>query len=224
MLERIEKLMNRMGIDVFGVSDCRSAVPTRLAHVPFAITLGIRLSDAVIEGISGGPTKMYFHHYRSVNAMLDACALRCVIELQRHGHSALAIPASQTTGTAGISGDFQHKTAANFAGLGFMGKSGLFIHKSFGPRVRYATVMTDMPLEGDGPMPSQCGDCSACVSACPCGAIVGSEWSPGAKRDDIVDAALCSRNMKDKYQMIGRGSVCGICIAVCPRAKMRKTE
>ena len=77
-------------------------------------------------------------------------------------------------------------------------------------------VITNCPLPQPQMKPPECGSCRACVDACPCGAIVGKPWSMGSRRDDIVDAALCSRYMKDKYGMIGRGSVCGICAAVCP--------
>jgi epoxyqueuosine reductase len=216
MVDKLEELMRGEGIDVFGTSDVSAAAPDKFKATPYAITLGLRLSDAVMDAVKQGPTKNYFHHYRTVNAFLDMCALKCVIFLQRSGYNAAAIPASQTTNEAGIAGDFQHKTAANLAGLGFMGKSGLFITDEYGPRVRFATVLTDMKLEGPGAQRQKCGNCSACVSACPCGAITGTAWSPGMLRDEIVDAALCSRHMKEKYGMIGRGAVCGICVAVCP--------
>jgi len=223
MLEVIEKQMQALGIDVFGTSDCSEVVPARLEKTPFAITLGVRLADAVIDEVAQGPTKLYFHHYRTANAFLDHAAMRCAIALQRGGYQALSIPASQTSNSAGIAGDFAHKTAANLAGLGFMGKSALFITKDFGPRVRFATVLCDMPLKSGDMLTSQCGECSLCVAACPCGAIVGVEWSAALRRDDMVDAALCSHHMKEKFQMIGRGSVCGICMAVCPYGGQRNS-
>ncbi len=222
MVEELERLVRREGIDIFGTSDASSAVPDKFKSVPYAITLGVRLSDAVIDGVSAGPTKNYFYHYRTANAYLDMCAFKCVILLQRAGFNAVAIPASQTTNERGIEGDFQHKTAANLAGLGFMGKSGLFITNEFGPRVRLATVLTDLKLGGGNVMQPGCGSCSACADACPCGAITGRTWSVATPRDEIIDAALCSRHMKDKYMGIGRGAVCGICIAVCPYGRHSK--
>jgi epoxyqueuosine reductase QueG len=221
MINDLEALMRSSGIDIFGTSDVSQAVPEKFKNMPYAITLGIRLSDTVMDDVNDGPTKNYFHHYRTVNAFLDMCALRCVIELQRGGYIAVAIPASQTTNEQGIAGDFQHKTAANLAGLGFIGKSALFISNEYGPRVRFATVLTDMKLECAEVQKPKCGSCNACVNACPCGAITGRAWAKDMPREELVDASLCSRHMKDKYEMIGRGSVCGICVAVCPFGKRK---
>ncbi len=216
MRDVLERLIRDEGADVFGTSDVSSCVPARFSNMPFAITIGVRLMDSVMDEVRRGPTKLYFHHYRTANAFLDMCALKCAMTLQRSGFAAVAIPASQTTNNAGIAADFPHKTAANLAGLGFMGKSGLFVTTNFGPRVRFATVLTDCPMSTVSMMEPLCGSCRACADACPCGAIVGTNWARDCSRDDIVDAALCSRYMKDKFAMIGRGSVCGICAAVCP--------
>ena len=222
-METLEKIMAQDGIDVFATSDLTGHVPARFEKTPYGITIGVRLSDAVMDAVKDGPTKNYFHHYRTANTFLDLCALKCVIYLQRQGYSAVAIPASQTTNSAAIAGDFSHKTAASLAGIGFMGKSGLFITTHFGPRVRFATVLTNRVFAGKGLQPALCGDCTVCVNACPSGAIVGNPWTEKTCRDDIVDAALCSTFMKKKYTMIGRGAVCGICAAVCPFGKSKKS-
>lgn len=221
MISGLEELLRREGIDIFGTSDVAEAVPEAFKGTPYAITLGVRLSDAVMDGVKSGPTKNYFHHYRTANAFLDMCALKCVIHLQRDGHRAVAIPASQTTNDQGIAGDFQHKTAANLAGLGFIGKSALFVSSEFGPRVRLTTVLTDAKLKSGEPLAPECKNCNACAAACPCGAITGRVWEKGMQREELIDAALCSRHMKGKYRDIGRGAVCGICVAVCPHGRKK---
>ena len=224
MTDELLRFLEAQGADLFGTSNIKGLQPARFSALPFAITIGIRLSDAVVDEVAGKPTKLYFAHYRAVNALLDMTATKCVGWLQRRGYNALAIPASQTTSEAGIAADFPHKTAANLAGLGFVGKSAMFVSTAYGPRVRLATVLTDMPLPTGEMQPVRCGDCRACVDACPCGALTGRMWSFGAAREDIVDAALCSRHMKKAYQHIGRGAVCGICMAVCPFGKRGKSN
>ncbi len=221
MTDALKAWLAEQGADIIGTSYLSGIVPDRFSALPFAVTIGVRLSEAVTDEVRGGPTKLYFAHYRTANAFLDMCAYHCVVRLQRCGYRALAIPASQTTNSVGIAGDFPHKTAANLAGLGFIGKSGLFISHQYGPRVRLTTVLTDAVLTEGEMQPALCGDCRACADACPCGAITGRPWSQKADRDDIVDAALCSQHMKKAYRNVGRGAVCGICMAVCPMGKDR---
>ena len=222
MIAELERHMRGEGIDIFGTADLTGILPERFHNTPYSITLGVHLSGSVMDEVKTGPTHRYFHHYRTVNAFLDMCALKCIVYLQRQGFTACAIPASQSTSGDGLAGDFPHKTAANLAGLGFIGRSALFVSKDFGPRVRLATVLTDMPLEIHEMMPPLCGDCKKCVNACPCGAITGEVWDRTKARGELVDAALCSRWMKEKYQHIGRGAVCGICVAVCPFGQRRQ--
>ena len=219
MVGELKAWLSDQGADLAGTSHLAGLLPERFVKLPYAVTIGVRLSDAVVSEVTDGPTMLYFAHYRAANAFLDALAFKCVGWLQRRGKNALAIPASQSTSDDGFAGDFPHKTAANMAGLGFIGKSALFVSQEFGPRVRLATVLTDAALPVGELQPVMCGSCRLCVDACPCGAITGRVWSKNGEREDIVDAALCSRHMKKAYQHIGRGAVCGICMSVCPMGK-----
>ena len=189
----------------------------------YGVSLAVRLSDAVVDEIDGQPTYSYFHHYRTVNAYLDQCMLRLGLRLQAEGYRYLPIPASQSVPTEknprGYHGRYSHKEAACRAGLGAMGKSGLFLHRDCGPRVRLGTVFTDCPLE-DGPVrlpDPPCGACGLCAAACPAQAIRNVNWTPGLPEFSLVDPQACSSYMKRHFQHIGRGAVCGVCMRVCPR-------
>ena len=203
------------------VGFCRveETVPPDLAKYSHAVTLMFRLSDAIVEEIDGAPTYAYFQHYRAANALLDRCALLTCESLRRAGANAYPIAASQSVHDRGdpYTGIYQHKSAAVAAGLGWIGKSALFVSPVFGPRVRLATVLTDMPLPaGPPPMEPRCRDCRRCVEACPAGAIRGVNYVRGMPRESILDAEKCSRHMKQAYGHIGRGAVCGLCMRVCP--------
>lgn len=68
---------------------------------------------------------------------------------------------------------FSLRFAAVAAGMGEIGWSKMFLCPEFGPRVRLAAVMTDMPLEAD-PMyqgPKLCDRCMNCATECTVGAI-----------------------------------------------------
>lgn len=227
--QQLTSLLEGLGASFVGFSDVSGKVDGSLKAYNYAVTIGVRLSDAIIDEIEDKPTYTYFHHYRTVNAFLDQLALRALLFIQQQGFNAIAVPASQTVNNVNdqYSGIFPHKTAAVLAGLGRIGKNGLFLHDEFGPRVRLVTVLTDMRLPcnvGDvssdnlGDVSSEkgsCGSCNRCVVACPAMALTGQEWYQGAARDEIVDAKACSDYMNNNFKHIGRGSVCGICIKVC---------
>ena len=219
--EKIQSLATEWGADIVGFcsfDNPPSALAPRLTH---AVSLGVKLSDSVLSTIESAPSFVYFQHYRTANALLDNIAFRLAREIEKSGFSALPIAASQSQGKNNpYRGVIPHKTAAVLSGLGFVGKSGLFLSSEYGSKVRLATILTDMPVHSDLPViENGCGDCTLCQKACPAGAIYGQKPTTDGERN--FDAEKCSRYMKEHFQDIGRGSVCGICIKVCPKNKLR---
>ncbi len=220
----LETLALGLGASFIGYSNVQNSLPETLQKYPYAITFGVRLSDAIINEIEDKPTFTYFNHYRSVNTLIDQISLRLVLAITQNGYNAYSIAASQSIPTSSVpySGVFPHKTGAVLAGMGWIGRNGLFIHKDFGPRVRLGTVLTDLELPNENNvLESKCASCNRCVSACPAFALTGNEWKIGMQRECIVDAKACSEYMNQKFKHIGRGSVCGICIKVCPFSKRK---
>ena len=222
-IKELKRIAEENGCALFGTSDVSEHLPNALKHLPYAITLGMRYPKTIIAGIKNGPTSHYFHHYRTMNANLDRTAVLIEAKLLSLGNEAVYIPASQSLPDNAFSGLFSHKIAAVKAGLGFIGKNNLFIHDAFGPSVRLATVLTDYVLPTTNTeMPSTriCEACNLCAEACPAGAILNVLPKEPYHTHDVFNAEKCSYTMKNKYKHIGRGAVCGICIAVCPYAKI----
>lgn len=216
--ENIKDLAISLGSTFVGFSNVKSVLPESLKKYPYAVTIGVRLSNAIVDEITDKPTFTYFNHYRSLNFLIDQICLRVLLFLQSKGYNAYTIAASQSIPTAKIpySGMFPHKTGAVMAGIGWIGKNGLFIHEQYGPRVRLGTVLTDLELsKNSNVMVSKCGECNICVNSCPAQALTGNTWEIGMDRDEIVDAKACSEYMSKNFRQIGRGSVCGICIKEC---------
>jgi epoxyqueuosine reductase len=219
-----------------GFSDLLGLVEGPYAHLPFGVTVALRLDDGIVDGIVDGPTEEYLRHYQDTNRALDRITAAVVELLRSKGASAEAVPATIYQKPADpedpyyreLAGPFPHKTAATRAGLGWIGKTALFISDRFGPRVRLATVLTDHPLETGAPCEmSLCGDCDVCVEACPAQAATGEEWFPGSGRAHLLNAQKCRRTCVRLGERLAGGQgapVCGLCVAVCPVGAEFRTE
>jgi len=218
----IINLGQSLGATEIGFSDLTVLPAKKRMNFDHGITVIIKLSDGILNQIGAEPTQTYFSHYRSVNRLIDDISLRILLELEARGYPSVAIPASQSVSDPEdqFTGAFQHKTAAVLSGLGWIGRSALFIHRHYGPRVRIGTILTSAPLiVGEPVTQSVCGSCRTCVSACPAMAIEGQLWKPGMPRNQLYDAHACSQHMKEAYHHIGRGVVCGLCVVACPIGK-----
>ena len=64
------------------------------------------------------------------------------------------------------------KRMAELAGLGAYGKNSLIINPTYGPWVRWRSIVTDAPLVTDeGACGDLCGECDECIKACPVDAL-----------------------------------------------------
>jgi epoxyqueuosine reductase QueG len=112
---------------------------------------------------------------------------------------------------------------ATRAGLGWIGKTDLLITRQFGPRLRLVTILLkDFSGKTGKPVnDSKCGNCSACVDACPALAANGKKWNIKIDRDDFYNPwkcrDMCAELGKQKLQADAR--VCGICVEACPVGK-----
>ena len=215
--QQIEAFAIEQGACLCGECELPQSPIAAQPNLRYAFSIAVKLSDAVLATIDNGPSHMYFQHYRAANALLDRIAFLVANKLEKLGFAAFPIAASQSLGKSSpYAGVFPHKTAAVLSGLGFVGKSGLFLSEAYGSKVRLATVLTDMPLSSDRKIiENGCGECTKCMQACPAGAIFGEKPKTNGERN--YDPEKCSRYMKEHFQDVGRGSVCGVCVKVCPK-------
>jgi len=232
---RIRDLATTLGVDYFGIADLAPALEfirqqggERAARYPRSAVMGIRLQDSLVDMLPDRDREgaiLYRHNsYDVVNATLDLIALRIANLLQQEGYGALPVPASKRTSDEKIAGIFSQKLGAHMAGLGWIGKSCLLVTPDHGPRVRWVNVLTDAPLEPTGsPMAPRCGDCTACVDACPIHAFTGRLFSPDEPREARFDAAACDRyfRMTEKEKGV---AVCGLCLSVCPHGRKKGSD
>lgn len=177
-------------------------------HFTRAVVLGVRLHDAVIDLIEDRPIPLYFHHYRQANYLLDRVAFEVGSWLQSRGASALAIPASQVIVRQPMRGHLSHKFLGWAAGLGWIGRSSLLVSPEAGARMRYVSILTDLPLPAGSPMDRDCGDCTACIRACPAGAI--------GEQTDGFDLDACYEKLTEFSRLpFVSQHICGVCLKAC---------
>jgi len=120
--------------------------------------------------------------------------------------------------------------AAQAAGLGEMGLGNFFLTPEYGPRQRFACILTDLQLDPDQIWDKKiCGNCEKCIEACPFGAIdIHNQSTVGVPGHTMevadVDYAVCSRCPNGAMKLPGRGSRPDRCAAACVRACVVQLE
>ncbi|MCL5071018.1 MAG: 4Fe-4S dicluster domain-containing protein [Actinobacteria bacterium] len=233
--KEIGKFILLQDLDFFGFAELSPAYESilqqggqEIADYPRAISIGIALPDEIVDALPDRKQKPevsvnYQRLYDTTNQQLDIITGQISSMLISHGHKALAIPASKRSDVERICGSFSHKLAANLAGLGWIGKSCLLITPEAGPRVRFATVLTDAPLEVTGkPLKEQCAECRACVDICPVSSFTGKSFCADEPRETRYDARKCEKYLNNLKAVNGFG-ICGLCVYICPYGNSKKT-
>lgn len=118
-----------------------------------------------------------------------------------------------------------YKPCLALAGTAAYGRNGLTALSPWGSRFAVQAVLTDAPLPLDPPQPpaaQPCGQCGACLRACPVGALDGEK----------VDVSKCLRALaegqpvpRSLWPLLGNSLLgCDLCQQVCPRGREGERE
>jgi epoxyqueuosine reductase len=120
-------------------------------------------------------------------------------------------------------GPVLERELARRAGLGWFGRNAMLVHPQRGSYFFLGTLLLELELGADAPFEAErCGTCSACVSACPTGALLG--------RNDAGAPMIDARRCISYLTIENRGAIphelrplvgnrifgCDICQEVCP--------
>lgn len=136
-----------------------SVISVRLDYWPAAADPRAQLAD---------PGKAYISRYalgrdyhKVLRARLQKLADRIAAEIGEFGHRVFV-----------DSAPVLEAELARRAGLGWRGKHTLLIDRSAGSTFFLGELFVDLALPADAPAVAHCGNCHACLDACPTGAIV----------------------------------------------------
>ena len=106
---------------------------------------------------------------------------------------------------------------AEKSGLGWRGKHTLLINRSAGSMFFMGEILVDLPLPVDQPTGAHCGQCSACITACPTQAILGPGRLDARRCISYLTIELKNAIPEEMRPLIGnRVYGCDDCQTACP--------
>ena len=135
------------------------------------------------------------------------------------------VPGSHYT-TAVDTGDWSDREIAVLCGLGWIGKNSNLVTKEYGSFVYLGEILWDVFLETDEIiMRDHCGNCTACVKACPAEAIDEERRMVDTRRClayKTVDKNYPKEDTIAKIAANGYIYGCDVCQLACPYNKLPK--
>ncbi|WP_370631305.1 tRNA epoxyqueuosine(34) reductase QueG [Robertkochia aurantiaca] len=109
------------------------------------------------------------------------------------------------------------------SGLGWMGKHSNVLTKQTGSFYLIGELITDLELRYDVPVTDHCGSCTACIDACPTGAIIEPYQVDGSRCISYLTIEL-KENIPPSFkgQMDDWAFGCDVCQDVCPWNRFSK--
>jgi len=197
------KLENICGEQFHDLITSGSFICIGIAFPEYAIDcIDARLSDRTIDRRRWN---IYAEEYNKINGFLNAIAGEIA-------DSFGGIPIQATVEGIKVKNveeyyrmTVSHRVIAENGGLGWRGKNGLIVNEKFSCAIRFASVITDLPLIHGRKIRASCGECEACLKSC----------SFLKNKDKLEDYRENCRRYILKLGL--KAEVCGKCIKACYR-------
>lgn len=212
-MDELKKFLINKGASKVGYADV-SGLADEFIDLPNGISLVLKLPKEAIEYVKNDDFKEYWSCFHAKVAELKEIALNGEEFIKSKGFNAFALTMERNEcDMEKLLSILPYKTIATKSGLGWIGRSALFVTPEYGSAVTLCGILTDMPLEFGTPVTdSECDECTNCQDACPVNAINPQKWNDRLNRKDIIDIEACGEYIIDQYR---NGLGCTKCMSEC---------
>lgn len=212
-MDELEKYLLGLGVSKVGYADV-NGLAKDFVDLPYGISLVLKLPKETIQLVENEDYPEYWKSFHAKIAELTKIALKGEEFIKSKGYNAFALTMQRNEcDMEKLLSILPYKTIATKSGLGWIGRSALFVTPEYGSAVVLGAILTDMPLELGTPITdSECDDCENCQNACPVKAINPQKWNDRLNRKDIIDIEACSEYIIDQYK---NGLGCTKCMSEC---------
>lgn len=180
----------------------------------YGVALVLKLPRQAIQLLLDDDFMRYWKIFHNQIDILTDIALKAESLIKDNGYDAFALTMQRNEcDMEKLLSKLPYKTLATTSGLGWIGRSALFVCEEYGSAVALSGILTDMPLDVGQPITdSYCDDCEECQKACPVDAINPKKWNSRLNRSDIIDIEACSEYVIDQFKS---GLGCSKCLSNC---------
>lgn len=212
-LTDLQKYLQELGADKIGFADI-DGIANDFIDLPNGISLVLKLPKKAMKYVNDEDYEAYWKCFHEKVAALSEIALKGEEYIKNLGYDAFALTMTRNEcDMKKLLSILPYKTIATKSGLGWIGRSALFVTPEYGSAVVLGAILTDMPLEfGEPVTDSSCDECTNCQDACPVDAINPQKWNDRLNREDIIDIEACFEYIMDQYKA---GLGCTKCMSEC---------
>lgn len=219
-------MKKKLGVELLGVASVNASKELKkqadalLPGAKSVVVLGKEVFKEVVDQLQVGkevgeaaPADFMGPHSEFLGGRLTKAVYDLASILREEGYRCFPLPSIGTpVDQRFLSPIFSFKQAAVLAGVGSLGWHTMVITPEYGPRQRFACLLTDAPME---PSPASkknsCLQCNACVQICPVGAL----QKPKKGEYAAMNPFACRT-----YR--GVGITCSLCLKACDAVHTRK--
>lgn len=209
----LKSYLEKLGVNKVGFADV-DGLAGEFISLPNGISLVLKLPKEAIYMVKNEDYENYWNCFHGKVDELSDIALKGEKYIKNLGYDAFALTMDRNEcDMEKLLSILPYKTIATKSGLGWIGRSALFVTPEYGSAVVLGGILTDMPLEFEKAITdSQCDECENCQKACPVNAINPQKWNNRLNRNDIIDIDACFEYIMDQYK---NGLGCTKCMSEC---------